>query len=283
MADEKKDLQPIIIKKKKVHGGHHGGAWKVAYADFVTAMMAFFLVMWLVAQAPEVKESVAGYFNNPTGFMKGGQASVLKGSGASVVDMKRKPPNRKQAEEVVKKELMKAAEHIKERLAGLPDFNNLKQNIEIQMTEEGLRIQLIESNDAKQTTFYRLGSRELNPRGKAILTSISRELKQLENKIVIEGHTDSRTYVYENKYSNWELSADRANSARKLMEDEGISTQQIEAVRGYADRRLRIEDMPIDPRNRRISIIVLNDYSENRYKELKAGEWKLKADNPTAH
>lgn len=277
MPDSSKVPPPIIVKKSKKHGGHHGGAWKVAYADFVTAMMAFFLVMWIVVQSEEIKQSVAGYFNDPIGFSKGAKTSVLKGAGPAVIPPKNlSEMDRKRAEEVMKKELMMAAERIRVRLAELPEFESLKDKIEITMTSEGLRIQLIESSADPDSTFYRLGSRHLNARGKEILTAIAQELKKLNNQIVIEGHTDSRPYVYDRVYSNWELSTDRANSARKLMVEGGVSRDRMEAVRGYADNHLRIPESPYDPRNRRICIIVLNDYSELRYKELQEKDWALK-------
>ncbi len=274
MSDKNQEQQPIIVKKKKRHGGHHGGAWKVAYADFVTAMMAFFLVMWLVAQDQEVKEVVAAYFNDPVGFSKAYSGSILEGGGSAIMENINIPnESRMEFEKMVQQQLKSAGEDILETLKDLPEFNQVQSLIEIELTAEGLRIQLIESSKESISGFYKLGSRELNKKGKTILTAISKELMKLKNNIVIEGHTDSRRYVYNEKYSNWELSADRANSARKLMEEVGLPKGRVEAVRGYADNRLRFEDDPYDPRNRRIAIIVLNDYAETRFKELQSSEW----------
>ncbi|PJA27135.1 MAG: hypothetical protein CO189_07900 [candidate division Zixibacteria bacterium CG_4_9_14_3_um_filter_46_8] len=275
MPKEKaKQLAPVIVKKKGKHDGHHGGAWKVAYADFVTAMMAFFLVMWIVGQSEQVKQSVAGYFNDPVGFKKNKNSAVLKGAGPSVIDKKKLSESERLKEEAAaKNKLEKARNEIMAKLEQLPEFKMLKENIEIEMTAEGLRIQLIESSNKSGSTFYDLGSMNLNNEGKAILTAITKELVKLDNNVVLEGHTDSRAYVLENTYSNWELSTDRANGARKLMEDTGLARGRIEAVRGYADKRPRISENPLDPRNRRISIIVLNDYAELRYKELQSSDW----------
>lgn len=277
MADQQQKQQPIIIKKKKAGHGHHGGAWKVAYADFVTAMMAFFLVMWIVAQSEEVRQNVAAYFNDPVGFNKGAKTSVLKGAGPAVLPPKvTTEMDRKRAEEIVKDELKRAADKIRARLAQMPEFKNIQDKIEIEMTTEGLRIQLIESSDSENSTFYRLGNKDLNERGKAILSAIAKELVKLENNIVIEGHTDARMYALRENYSNWELSADRANSARKLMQESGLMESRFEAVRGYAANHLRFPNDPYDPRNRRIAILVLNDYAESRFKELQASDWTAK-------
>ncbi len=282
MPENKGDQQPIIIKKKVAHGGHHGGAWKVAYADFVTAMMAFFLVMWIVAQSDNVKQAVSAYFNDPVGFKKTLQAAALNGTGPSILKNGVLPTNRKQAEEEVRQKLMKAAEDIKRKLNEIPGFQSIKDNVELEMTTEGLKIELIESSDSLRanSTFFSLGGKELSPRGKEILTAITRELIKLNNKIVIEGHTDSKTYVNRTNYSNWELSTDRANSTRRLMQKVGLPSGRIEAVRGYADNRPRFANNPYDPRNRRITIIVLNDFSEQRYRELRATEWLAKTKAP---
>ena len=274
MADNQQKQQPIIIKKKKGGHGSHGGAWKVAYADFVTAMMAFFLVMWIVGQSEEVRENVAAYFNDPIGFNKGAKSSVLKGAGPAVIPPKiTSEMERKRAEEIIKNELKEAADRIRNRLAQMPEFANLKDKIEIEMTAEGLRIQLIESSDSENSTFYQLGSKDLNERGRKILSAIAKELIKLDNKVVIEGHTDARMYALRDNYSNWELSADRANSARKLMQESGLFENRFEAVRGYAANHPRFPKDPFDARNRRIAILVLNDYAESRFRELQESDW----------
>jgi chemotaxis protein MotB len=258
---EEQQQQPIIIiKKRGGHGGHHGGAWKVAYADFVTAMMAFFLVMWIVAQSQAIKESVAGYFNDPAGWGKKGSNSLLKG-GKSLLNknpaVKPIKPTEEQAREVLKK----ASEHIKNALSAIPDFASVKDLVEIEMTPEGLRIQLTEALKSKEDSsyFFGLGSAALSDKGEEILALIAKEIGQLDNSIVIEGHTDSRKYAGQTKYTNWELSADRANSARRLMESKGLKAEQVFEIRGYADKLPRFKDNPEDARNRRIAIMVLNN------------------------
>jgi chemotaxis protein MotB len=276
MADNEEQQPVIVVKKKRGHGGGHGGAWKVAYADFVTAMMAFFLVMWLVSQDQVIKFNVAGYFNDPVnwGKSKSGGQSLLKG-GESILDKSPKitagkPMNEQQARDVLKQ----AGERIESALSQFPDFELTKDHIEIEMTAEGLRIQLIEASSSGEdsTYFFDLGSAKLSNQGEIILSAITKELGSLDNKIVIEGHTDSRRYVYNKIYSNWELSADRANSARRLMEEKGLRGLQIEEIRGCADKRLRIEKNPFDSRNRRITILVLSDFSKPAVEEKKIQE-----------
>ncbi len=247
--------QPIIIKRKKAgHGGHHGGAWKVAYADFVTAMMAFFLVMWLVNQSKEVKSSVAGYFRDPGVFDQARSDGPIAG-GDLRLDPEAAPPSDPMtglaAGELAA--LEDTAKRIKQRLAEAPDLRSLGRQIEIHITRDGLRIELV---DAESQTFFASGSAALAPGTEKVLELIARELGQLKNSIVIEGHTDSRPYATTDIYSNWELSADRANAARRVMERSGLQGGQVRGVRGYADRQLRVSETPLDPRNRRVSVIV---------------------------
>ena len=278
MAGDEESKQPIIIiNKKGGHGGHHGGAWKVAYADFVTALMAFFLVMWLVGQSDVVKENVMGYFNNPAGWGKNkGGFSVLKG-GVTIMNKKGPPPMvdpRGISETRASQVLKLAGQRIRDALSGIPDFEKIKSHIEIEMTEEGLRIELSESTTPKgdSSFIFALGSAELSAKGKLILAAIAKELAKLDNKIVIEGHTDARRFAYKNKYSNWELSADRANSARKFMLSQGIKEKQIEGIRGYAANHLKYPNHPLDARNRRISILVLRQKMESSFKRVESHE-----------
>jgi chemotaxis protein MotB len=245
--------QPVIIVKKKGHGGHghHGGAWKVAYADFVTAMMAFFLVMWLVGQSPKVKAAVGGYFRDPGVFetTKGGgvlpgSVEGLKDSGVTPV-----PDSVKQAQAV----LEQAAEHLREALQKVPALKALEDRIEITVTAEGLRIELLEN---EKNSFFAVGSAQLLPETVELLGVIAKELSPLGNKIALEGHTDSRPYGSRNGYTNWDLSTDRANAARRAMESHGLRAGQVDAIRGFADTRPRYPDDSLDPGNRRISIVV---------------------------
>jgi chemotaxis protein MotB len=238
----------IIIKKKGRHGhGHHGGAWKVAYADFVTAMMAFFLVMWLVGQKQEVKASVASYFRDPGAF-DGGQG-VLPGVQSSA-GVEPQVPSAADATAA----LERAAEDVRHALEALPQFQALSKRIEVAITEEGLRIELREAPD---DGFFASGSAAMKGETVELLEVIAAELAKLPNRVAVEGHTDSAPYGAQNgQYTNWELSADRANAARRVLVGSGMKAAQVEAVRGYADTRLRTPETPLDPSNRRISIIV---------------------------
>ena len=233
------DQRPIIvIKKKGGHGGHHGGAWKVAYADFVTAMMALFIVLWLLNSSKQVQDAVGGYFKDPTGTSKK-VGSDMVGQGENFVLSKDNM-------EALKEQLQKAIREV-------PNFDKLRNHIDMTVTNEGLRIELLES---AKGTFFDIGSPELNSDGHDLLVILSQELGKLPNKLAIEGHTDSKPYSANGRYTNWELSADRANSARRLMQISGIRADQVTQVRGFADQRLRKPDAPLDPINLRVSLIV---------------------------
>jgi chemotaxis protein MotB len=240
--------QPIIvIKRTGDHGGHHGGAWKVAYADFVTAMMALFIVLWLMSQSDAVKKAVAGYFNDPKGT-----ASLLgtnmTGTGAGNGKTQAVDPNQLQLEDLKEK--------LEREIRARKDLEKLNKQIEITITSEGLRIELIED---KNGTFYQSGSANLSPSGQELLALLAAELKTLPNQLQIEGHTDAAQYSNDTNYGNWELSADRANSARRLLQQDGVRADQVTQVRGYADQLLRVKSNPYDPSNRRISILVKNN------------------------
>ena len=252
----------IIVVRKPRRGGHHaphGGAWKVAYADFVTAMMAFFLVMWLVAQSQGVRQAVAGYFKDPGIFDHQKSNGPIAGGSFQLdpTPVPRLKDGSEGAVVVVKDQeaLTKTAGRLKDLLGGLSEFKKLEKQIEIQMTPDGLRVELLEAGDS---TFFDTGSASLRSETVTILGTIARELGRLENDVIIEGHTDSRPYSNSDGYTNWELSADRANAARRIMERNGLHPRQVQGVRGYADTRLRIADKPLDSRNRRVSIIVEN-------------------------
>jgi chemotaxis protein MotB len=242
----------IILKKKGGHGGHHGGAWKVAYADFVTAMMSLFIVLWLLSSSKPVREAVAGYFKDP-----GGTASKLgtnlAGAGENFI--------------LTKDNMPKLKDQLEQKIREMRDFDKLKSHVEMTVTSEGLRIEMTESASG---TFFDSGSPKLNADGRDMLITLAQELGKLPNKLSIEGHTDSKPYSGNVNYSNWELSTDRANAARRLMQANGVGPDQITQVRGFADMRLRKPDDPFDSSNRRISIIV--QYIEkNADEENKAG------------
>jgi chemotaxis protein MotB len=230
--------QPIIIKKVVAHGGHHGGAWKVAYADFVTAMMALFIVLWLMNSSKQVQVAVGGYFKDPTGTSKK-VGSNQTGSGENFT--------------LTKQNISQLKEELQKVVRQMADFDKLKDHIEITVTAEGLRIELIESSSG---TFFESGSATLNGHGRELLTVLSQELSTLPNKVSIEGHTDAKPYSGKGDYGNWELSADRANAARRIMQESGLRPDQVSQVRGYADQQLRNPKDPLDTSNRRISLII---------------------------
>jgi chemotaxis protein MotB len=259
MADDQKKDQPIIVVKKiKKHGGHHGGAWKVAYADFVTAMMAFFLVMWLVTQSNAVRQAVQSYFLDPANHGKNFKASVLQGGVGALKGgaIGSGPGDEMTQQEQLEKEMEALGSHIKEAMDGVPGLDILRNAIEIEMTQEGLQIQLIEGSG--NITFFKSGRAMLSTKAELILKTIAMELRKVPNMIVIEGHTDAQDHSFADNYSNWELSTDRANAARRAMVEGGLDPRRIYNVRGYADKKLRIPENPYDPRNRRITILVLN-------------------------
>jgi chemotaxis protein MotB len=236
--------QPIIIVRKKTgHGGHHGGAWKVAYADFVTAMMALFIVLWLLNTSKKVQEAVSSYFKDPAAATKHadtkGLPNSVSGSGENFVVSKDNMPELKQ--------------ELEKRIRQMNDFEKLKNQVEMSVTSEGLRIELLET---EKGTFFELGRSTPNDTGRELLSLLAQELGKIPNQISIEGHTDSKPYAGGKEYSNWELSADRANAARRLMQRDGLRENQVSQIRGYADQMLRTPNDPLNASNRRISLIV---------------------------
>jgi chemotaxis protein MotB len=239
MTTNAKPVRPIFVIKKKIsHGGHHGGAWKVAYADFVTAMMSLFIVLWLMNSSPQIKKAVAGYFNDPQSSGKQTGTMTL-GSGESI--------------SIDKQNVEKLKEEIQKAILKQADLTKLSKQIEMTITSEGLKIELIEQ---KGGTFFESGSPKLSENGVALMDLLATQLKVLPNRLLIEGHTDAQPYSNDTGYTNWELSSDRANSARRLLQQDGIGANQISQVRGYADQMLRVPSNPLDPSNRRISLIV---------------------------
>jgi chemotaxis protein MotB len=233
------ETRPIIIIKKKVsHGGHHGGAWKVAYADFVTAMMALFIVLWLLNSSKQVQEAVGGYFKDPTGKSKkvgNGQT----GSGDNI--------------DLSKDNMSKLKDELQKAIKKVTAFDKFKDQIDMTVTPEGLRIELLESDVG---TFFPSGVGEPTSSGKELLIKLAEEVGKLPNKILIEGHTDAKPFSKSGSYGNWELSAERANAARRVMQQNGVGAGQVMQVRGFADQHLRKPKQPTDSSNRRISLIV---------------------------
>ncbi|MHB1224861.1 MAG: flagellar motor protein MotB, partial [Gemmatimonadaceae bacterium] len=251
-----KDKRPIIIvrRKKVAKNVHHGGSWKVAYADFVTAMMAFFLVMWIIGMDEQTKQAIEGYFSNPVGYKRGysaGSSPLSSGSSPSAV---RQPPVRLIIRAYEQKRFAEVSQRLEERFRSEGGTIDLGPLVEVTVTEAGLRIELIEGG--RGDTFFGIGSAAPTDRARAALGVIAGELRGLANPVVLEGHTDAAQYDARGGYGNWELSADRANAARRILESSGIASDRIGGVRGLADRKLRVADDPLDPRNRRISILI---------------------------
>lgn len=275
--------KPIIIKRiKKVSGGHHGGAWKIAYADFVTAMMAFFLLMWLLGSTTQGdKEGIAEYFKTPLkialagGAGSGDSSSVIKGGGE---DLSRRMGQVKRGdiEEIKRTINLEAAQAEKQRLE-IEQFKNLKKRIEqvieanpslvnfkkqllLDITTDGLRIQII---DEKNRPMFSIGKAELQSYTKEILHEIGKMLNDVPNKISLSGHTDATPYPSgEKSYSNWELSADRANASRRELIAGGMDANKVLRVVGLSSAVLFDKEDPFSPFNRRISIIVMNEKAE---------------------
>ena len=260
---------PVIrVVRKKHHEEHHGGAWKVAYADFVTAMMAFFLVMWIVSMNDEAKDSVQAYFNDPMGYQEAlagtagaiGSPIALTGNN-SIVELL----NQRHVAE--RNRLEGVAEELRESLGGIADSEAVAAAVAVEVTQDGLRIELVENGD-RESTFFQVSSAALTPAAERVLALIAEELEVQANDVIVEGHTDSNP-LNRADYTNWELSNDRANAARRQLERAGLDPTRVKEVRGYADRRLALPETPTDPANRRVSILLpfINqappeDYSE---------------------
>jgi chemotaxis protein MotB len=230
---------PIVIKKKKgSHGGHHGGAWKVAYADFVTAMMALFIVLWLMNTSVQVRKAISAYFRDPSGSGKlAGSASA--GTGETI--------------SVTRNNMTDLKNMLEHAIKKSPELAPLKDYVQMSVTGEGLRVELLES---EKGVFFQLSSANLSDLGEELVIRLAQELSKLPNQLMIEGHTDAKPFSGKTEYTNWELSTDRANAARRLMETHGVRRGQIVQVRGFADQNLRDPESPEDPSNRRVSVIV---------------------------
>jgi chemotaxis protein MotB len=293
----RKVIQPIIRKKKKRGGeeAHHGGAWKIAYADFVTAMMAFFLLMWLInVTSPEQKTGIAEYFNpitvsqrtagsggvldgtsvsapgplssptaqftidTPTPFAPRSDSTTKAGVGESEAEKeaREKAAKEKEAREKEAKQFEAVAEKLRKSIEEMPELAGLLQNLIIDETQEGLRIQLV---DRDERPMFPLGSAEPFDYTREMLALVTQAVAGLPNKVSIRGHTDSLPYAHGQRYDNWDLSSARALASRRTMTAAGLAESRIEGVVGRADRDPLFPATPEDPRNRRISIILLHE------------------------
>lgn len=261
--------RPIIVKRvKKGGGGHHGGAWKVAFADFAMAMMAFFLVLWVTQTAsPEQKEAIEGYFQDPVGFEEGGLpdpidlggvAEITEGPGEIAPEELRIADDDVQdlADAIEKRETQQLMQELEQKMADSETLQEFKDQLLIDITDEGLRIQIV---DRSQRPMFQSGSADMKYYSEDILFELAGPLAAVSNKLSITGHTDATPFVGRADYSNWELSADRANAARRTMVAAGVPAEQIGRVVGLSDSVLLDKDDPEAPVNRRISIIVLTE------------------------
>ncbi|MDU9392645.1 flagellar motor protein MotB [Pseudomonas japonica] len=266
--------QPIIIKRvKRFGGGHHGGAWKIAFADFATAMMAFFLVLWLLSTAtPEQKIAIAGYFKDPIGFSESGTPYIIDlGGSPQLAPEKTINPEEKAeptpessvispeqaeslAEQVERERLELVLQELQNKVEQSPDLQKFKDQILFEITQDGLRIQIV---DAENRPMFDLGSARLKPYFEDILLAMADTIKTVPNKISVSGHTDAKPYAGSGEYGNWELSANRANAARRALVAGGYPDGQVARVVGYASSSLFDREHPLNPVNRRIDIVVL--------------------------
>jgi chemotaxis protein MotB len=277
------ELRPIIVKRiKKVAGGHHGGAWKIAYADFVTAMMAFFLLMWLLGSTAKGDlEGIAEYFQTPLrvamsgGDGSGDSSSVIKGGGTDLssktgqikegdIEAVKKTYNLQRAEAAIAKADAERLKGLKEKIEAIidssPTLKSFKNQLLLDITTEGLRIQMV---DEKNRPMFALARAELQPYTKEILMEIGLALNEVPNRISLSGHTDAAPYGKgEAGYSNWELSADRANASRRELIFGGMDEKKVLRVVGLSSSVLFDKNDPLNPINRRISIIVMNKKTE---------------------
>ena len=299
MAGDSKKLQPIIIKRVK-KGGHaaHGGAWKIAYADFVTAMMAFFLLMWLLGSTSEGdKKGIADYFQSPLRIAMGGgsgsgdSSHIVKGGGADLTStsgqVKRgdiaQPRNtinvHKLRDELRKAEAQRLSElqgQVESELRNNAKLAQYSSQIKMEMTADGLRIQIV---DELSRPMFDSGSALVKPYMRDILRAIGSVLAEVPNRLTLEGHTDSQPFPGGDRgYSNWELSADRANASRRELVGGGLTEERVLRIQGLASSQPVNRDEPLDPQNRRIAIVVMNRDAEDRA----FNKPPLDADNATA-
>ncbi len=266
------NTQPIIVKRvKKSAAGHHGGAWKIAFADFATAMMAFFLVMWLMSSAtPEQKKLISGYFQDPIGFTESASPHVidLGGTPTPSPDRTLNPelePAQSEAqidsdqaesfaEQLERERLDLVLQELQNKVEENPELQKFKDQILFEITQDGLRIQIM---DAENRPMFALGSAQLQPYFEDILLALVDTIAAVPNKISISGHTDAKPFSGRGDFGNWELSASRANAARRTLVYGGYPEEQIARVVGYASSALFDRKDPFNPVNRRIDILVL--------------------------
>ncbi len=235
------NAHPVIIvrKKKAAQHAHHGGAWKVAYADFVTAMLALFVVLWLLSSSQQVQKAVGGYFTDPSGRARD-IGNGLKGSGSESITLR-------------KDEMNQIKDKLQQAIRSTPVLQKIREHVIFTVTSEGLRVELLEGEGS---TFFESASSQPTEFGKDILKKLAKEIGKLPNKVTLEGHTDSRPFPGGAAYTNWELSSDRANAARRWMLENGMRPDQVTQVRGYADSSPRDPAHPAAASNRRVTLVI---------------------------
>ena len=290
------NTQPIIVKRvKKSAAGHHGGAWKIAFADFATAMMAFFLVMWLMSSAtPEQKRAISGYFQDPIGFTESASPHVIDLGGTPTPAPDRTlndmiDPAAKQteasldaeqvetlSEQLERERLELLLQELQNKVDENPDLTRFKDQILFEITQDGLRIQIM---DAANRPMFALGSAQLQPYFEDILLAMADTIRAVPNKISVSGHTDAKPYSGRGDFGNWELSAGRANAARRTLVAGGYPEDQIARVVGYASSALFDRNDPLNPVNRRIDILVLTKKAQ---RDIEGEQSDAEATKPAA-
>ena len=250
MKSDREQVIRVVRKKRRAHA-HHGGAWKVAFADFMTSMMALFLVLWLITQSSEVRTAIAGYFQDPLGRANEFGTSVIPGEGQPLLPAQ--PTVQLNMADGRRDRLMQLSAKIRSALPDTAGLEGLREHVEIEMTAEGLRISLLEDST---DVFFASGHASPLPRAVVLFEAIGRVLGTTGYQVVVEGHTDAAPYVGRSDYDNWELSAGRANTVRRSLLTGGLERKQVDAVRGFADRDPRVPADPYAPQNRRVTILV---------------------------
>ena len=268
---------PIIIKKRKSHEAHahHGGSWKVAYADFVTAMMAFFMVMWIMGLSDQTKALIQGYFNDPLGFMKNQPKlrNVISPKGISASKAGPGTFTQRASMQTMREEEAKELRFkLTQALAASGDLKELLKNVEITVTPEGLRIELLESSGAM---FFESGKAVIRPQAMKLIQRMAPILAKTDRKMIIEGHTDAKPYAGKD-YTNWDLSTDRALALHRALSGFGVSDTQFLSVRGYAATQLRDTQDPFNYSNRRVTILLPFSNGEETQVDLPKEELKQK-------
>ncbi|AUM13627.1 flagellar motor protein MotB [Ketobacter alkanivorans] len=283
--------KPIVVRRiRKVQGGHHGGAWKVAFADFATAMMAFFLVLWLMeATTVEEKAAISGYFSDPTAFSEGGSPYVIDLGGGLKDDQYSGESNVETPDTKIQDKGVVLTEETVQDLAAQIEsrkFQELKKTLEtriqedanlrkyrdqiiMEVTKDGLQIQIV---DAKSRPMFDSGSDEIKPYMNEILQALAGTIANVPNGLSITGHTDAQAFTDRSDYSNWELSADRANAARRALQKNGVAEKQLTQVVGLASSMLYDKTDPENPINRRISLLVMSERTEAKLKAQQQGK-----------